>query len=67
MYCPDKKPNKIVSIIEHIKSLLHPTTPSISGGDFNINLLDVTTDLAIYFLNNLHTYSLHPIIYHFTN
>ena len=49
MYCPDKKLNNIVSIIEHIKSLLYPTTPLIIGGNFNINSLDVTTDLAIDF------------------
>ena len=54
MYCPDIKLNNIVSIIKHIKSLLHPTTPLIIGGDFNINLLDVTTDLAIDFLNNIY-------------
>ena len=62
MYCLDKKLNNIISIIEHIKSLLHPTTSLIIDGDFNINLLDVTTDLAIDFFNNLHTYSLHPVI-----
>ena len=63
MYCPDKKLNNIVSIIEHIKfyytQLLDPL---IIGGDFNINLLDVTTDLAIDFLHNSHTYSLYPVI-----
>ena len=53
MYCPEKKLNNIVSIIQHIKFLLHPTTPLIIGGDFSINLLDVTTDLAIDFLNNI--------------
>ncbi len=62
IYNPDKNLTNLISCIEHIKSLLHPTTRLIIGGDFNIDLLDGNSALAIDFLDILHTLSLHPII-----
>ncbi len=63
MYCP---PNSsladIMAVITYFKTLLSKKFSLIIGGDFNINLLDIDSDLVSDFLNNLHSLSLHPVI-----
>jgi hypothetical protein len=63
MYCPPKTPlANIISVIEHMKSLLSPSTSLLVGGDYNINLLSTDTALPSEFIDNLHSLGLHPII-----
>ena len=49
-YPPNTKTADIISVIDHIKSLLHSSDSMmqlILGGDFNINLLDVNSNVTV--------------------
>ena len=49
-------------MIDHIKSLLNQNTQLLLGGDININLLDVNSNLTVKFVNNLYAADLHLLI-----
>jgi hypothetical protein len=61
LYCPpNTKVADIITVIEHIKSLLNSQASLLIGGDFNINFLD--DGINADFLDNIHALSLHPVI-----
>ena len=63
MYCPPQTSNMlIIENIKNLKSLSNSAFKFICCGDFNINLLNVTVDSTIAFVDDLHTLSLHPLI-----
>ena len=63
MYCPPKTDlTDIVSIISDLKTKVNCKFNFIATGDFNINLLDITSSLSNEFLNNLYELGLHPAV-----
>jgi len=53
LYCPpNTKVADIITVIEHIKSLLNSQASLLIGGDFNINFLD--NGINADFLDNIH-------------
>ena len=63
MYCPPKTDLNVIShLINDLKMKTNHKSNFLITGDFNVNLLDITSCAINDFLNELHSHSLHPII-----
>jgi hypothetical protein len=63
MYCPPKsKLTDISHIITKLKEQVNNKFCFVAAGDFNINLLNDSTNLSNDFLDELHALSLHPTV-----
>jgi hypothetical protein len=63
MYCPpNTRLDHIIALLERNKAFSNPRTLFIAGGDYNINLLDESSDISVDFLDNIHSLGLSHVI-----
>jgi len=63
LYCPPKtEVTDVIKVISLLKLKSNCKRPFIAAGDFNINLLEESNNFNADFVNDLLSYSLHPVI-----
>lgn len=63
MYCsPNTKNADIIALLARLKDLSNPRTTFILGNDYNINLLNSSSEPVVDFIDNVHERSLHPLL-----